>query len=95
MHPKSLTERGTITVKISRDPEMPAHKSERSIIRYAVVALATVMAVLLYNDRICISFLEPYIRADLNLTKTQTSWLMSGFFWAYALGQVPAGWLSD
>jgi sugar phosphate permease len=64
-------------------------------VRYLVVALATAMAVLLYLDRYCISFLELYIREDLHLDKDQTSWLLSAFFWAYALGQVPAGWLSD
>ena len=64
-------------------------------VRYLVVALATAMAVLLYLDRICISFLERYIREDLHLSNDQASWLLSAFFWAYALGQVPAGWLSD
>ncbi len=53
------------------------------------------MAVLLYLDRICIPFLEQYIREDLHLSKNQGSLLLSAFFWAYALGQVPAGWLSD
>ena len=64
-------------------------------VRYLVVALATAMAVLLYLDRICISFLERYIREDLHLSNDEASWLLSAFFWAYALGQVPAGWLSD
>src|SRR6516162_7455698 len=64
-------------------------------VRYLVVALATAMAVLLYLDRICISFLERYIREDMHLSNDQASWLLSAFFWAYALGQVPAGWLSD
>src|SRR5690242_14418744 len=64
-------------------------------VRYLVVSLATAMSVLLYLDRICISFLERFIREDLQLSNDQASWLLSAFFWAYALGQVPAGWLSD
>jgi len=71
------------------DPQKPTR------IRYIVVALATVMAFLLYLDRVCISFLERFIREDLKLTTEQTGYLMSGFFVGYGLGQVPAGWLSD
>jgi MFS transporter, ACS family, glucarate transporter len=64
-------------------------------IRYVVVASASLMAVLLYLDRFCISFAEVYIQEDLGLTNTQVGWMLSAFFWTYALGQVPAGWLSD
>ena len=53
------------------------------------------MAVLLYLDRFCVSFAERYIRADLGLTDTQMAWFISLFFWSYALGQVPSGWLGD
>src|SRR5437870_346486 len=66
-----------------------------SRVRYGVILLATLMAVFLYLDRICLSFLERYIKEDLGLSNAQAGWLLSAFFWAYALGQVPAGWLSD
>jgi MFS family permease len=71
------------------------HEEIPTRIRYLVVGLATAMAVLLYLDRICISFLERYIREELNLTNDEVGWLLGGFFVAYAVGQVPAGWLSD
>ena len=32
---------------------------------------------------------------DLGLTDTQVGWMLSAFFWTYAMGQVPAGWLTD
>ncbi len=64
-------------------------------VRYQVVALATLMAVLLYLDRICLAFVEGFIREDLGLNKNQAGVLLSAFFWAYALAQVPSGWLSD
>jgi sugar phosphate permease len=60
-----------------------------------VVGLATAMAVLLYLDRYCVSFVERYIKDDLRLSDAQSGWILSAFFWSYALGQVPAGWLSD
>ncbi|MCH2612140.1 MAG: MFS transporter [Pirellulales bacterium] len=63
--------------------------------RYLVIAAAFLMAVLLYLDRFCVGIAEPYIRQDLGLTKQQMGIFLSAFFWTYALGQVPAGWMSD
>jgi sugar phosphate permease len=53
------------------------------------------MSALLYLDRFCISIAEVYIQQDLGLTDEQVGWMLSAFFWTYALGQVPAGWLTD
>ena len=64
-------------------------------IRYLVVGMTSVMAVLLYLDRFCLSFAEGFIQADLGLTDAQMGWIMGAFFWTYALAQVPTGWLSD
>lgn len=64
-------------------------------IRYRVVAVTALMAVLLYLDRFCISFAEVFIKEDLGLSDTQIGWMLSAFFWTYALGQVPSGWLTD
>jgi ACS family glucarate transporter-like MFS transporter len=69
--------------------EQPTH------IRHVVVASASLMSLLLYLDRFCISFVEMYIQEDLGLTNTQVGWMLSAFFWTYALGQVPSGWLTD
>ncbi|MGD9855800.1 MAG: MFS transporter, partial [Planctomycetaceae bacterium] len=63
--------------------------------RHVVVASASLMSVLLYLDRFCISFAEIYIQEDLGLTNVEVGWMLSAFFWTYALGQVPAGWLTD
>ncbi len=59
------------------------------------MAVAVLMAVMLYLDRFCVSFAERYIKEDLRLTESQTAWFLSLFFWSYALGQVPCGWLGD
>jgi MFS family permease len=71
----------------NRDP--PTH------VRYWVVAVAVLMSVLLYLDRFCISFAERLIKEDLGLSNEEIGWILSAFFWSYALAQVPAGWLSD
>ena len=64
-------------------------------IRHVVVGSTSLMAVLLYLDLFCISFVEMYIQEDLGLTNNQVAWMLSAFFWTYALGQVPSGWLTD
>src|SRR5262245_60909893 len=64
-------------------------------VRYWVVTLTTGMAVLLYLDRYCLSLAERSIKTDLQLSNFQTSLLLGAFSVTYALGQVPAGWLSD
>ena len=64
-------------------------------VRHFVVILAMLSSVLLYLDRFCISFAERFIREDLSLTNEQTGWILSAFFWTYALAQVPTGYLTD
>jgi len=64
-------------------------------VRHFVVLLTTMVAVLLYLDRICLSIAERYIKDDLALSNFQVGVLLGAFFWTYAVGQVPAGWLSD
>jgi ACS family glucarate transporter-like MFS transporter len=64
-------------------------------IRDTVVAATFLMSALLYLHRFCISVAQTYIQQDLGLTNSQIGWMLSAFFWTYALGQVPAGWLTD
>lgn len=64
-------------------------------VRHGVVGVLTLMAVLLYLDRLCVGFAVDYIREDLGLTQRHIAWFVSVFFWSYALAQVPSGWLSD
>lgn len=69
--------------------------SRQTRVRYYVVLAATLMSVLLYLDRYCLSIVEIYIKQGLGLTDDQIGWIFGAFFYTYALGQVPAGWLSD
>jgi MFS transporter, ACS family, glucarate transporter len=64
-------------------------------VRYLVLALTTMVAVLLYVDRICLSFLARYVQEDLSISQTEMGFVLSSFFITYALGQLPAGWFSD
>ncbi len=64
-------------------------------IRFMVVGTTALMSVLLYLDRFCISFAEVFIKEDLGLSDKQIGFILGAFFWTYALGQVPSGWLTD
>lgn len=64
-------------------------------IRYIVVAGAFLMSILLYLDRFCISVAVVFMEEDLGLVSWQSDVIFSAFFWTYALGQVPSGWLTD
>ncbi len=60
-----------------------------------MIFLAMLVAVLLYLDRICLSTAAEAVSKELSITTTGMDWLLGAFFWAYALGQLPAGWLGD
>ena len=64
-------------------------------VRHRVVLVTALASFLLYLDRFCISFAELFIKQDLGLSDIQIGWMLSAFFWTYALAQVPSGWLSD
>jgi len=66
-----------------------------SRIRYGVVGVTTLTAVLLYLDRYCFGILFTYMREDLSLTSFQVGTIGTSFFFSYALAQVPSGWFSD
>jgi len=63
--------------------------------RYWVVVFAVTLAVIQYIDRVCISQAAPLISRDLNLDERQMGWVFSAFTLAYALFEIPAGYLGD
>lgn len=63
--------------------------------RGIVVVFAVTLAVLQYIDRVAISQAAPLVMKDLALTKEQMSWVFSAFTLAYALFEIPGGYLGD
>jgi len=76
------------------NPPKPSGDSPTSV-RFLVVALCFLMSVLLYVDRFALSPITTTILNDLKLDEEQFGRAVFAFFCAYALCQVPAGWLSD
>ncbi|PYR90084.1 MAG: MFS transporter [Acidobacteria bacterium] len=64
-------------------------------VRYVTTAYAMVLAIVMYLDRVCISQAAPAMTHDLGLTRVEMGWALSVFAWAYALFEVPGGWLGD
>ena len=64
-------------------------------VRYRVVGLTVLLAMVTYLDRACIGKLAPEIRRDLNLSMVQMSAVFSAFAFAYALFEIPTAWWTD
>jgi ACS family glucarate transporter-like MFS transporter len=69
--------------------ERPTH------VRYLVIVFAVALAVITYIDRVCISQAAPAITHDLSLTTVQMGYTFAAFGWAYALFEIPGGFLGD
>src|SRR5262245_60236137 len=63
--------------------------------RYVTLAFGLALAVVTYIDRVGISQASGAIRQDLGLTTIQMGWVLGIFGWAYALFEIPGGWLGD
>src|SRR5881394_1077919 len=63
--------------------------------RYWVIVFAITLAVIQYVDRVCISQAAPFITRDLALNVEQMGWVFSAFTLAYALFEIPGGYLGD
>lgn len=64
-------------------------------VRYWVVVFAVVLAIITYIDRVALSQAAPLISSDLGLSKTQMGWVFSAFITAYALFEIPSGYMGD
>src|SRR4026208_1066585 len=71
-------------------PSTPAPANARPTkTRFLVLAWLCAAAALAYVSRNAIAVAESTVRADLGLTKQQSGWLMSAFFFSYGLFQIP------
>src|SRR6267142_6022767 len=64
-------------------------------VRHLVIVFAVALAVVTYIDRVCISQAAPLITRDLGFTKEQMGYVFSAFTLAYAVFEIPGGYLGD
>lgn len=72
---------------------VPALKPTRA--RYWVIVFAVSLAVIQYIDRVCISQAMPTIGSEMGLSDAEKGAIFSAFTLAYALFEIPTGWLGD
>jgi len=63
--------------------------------RYWVIVFAVSLAIVQYIDRVAISQAMPAIAAELHFDARQQGLIYSAFTMAYALFEIPTGWLGD
>ena len=74
---------------------MEGQKSHRSRGRWYILCLICLMYLITYLDRVNISTAAPMISKEFGFSKITMGVIFSAFVWAYALFQVPGGWLND
>src|SRR5205085_4533680 len=63
--------------------------------RWYILFLIGLMYLITYLDRVNISTAAPVISKEFGFDKITMGAIFSAFVWAYALFQVPGGWLGD
>jgi len=63
--------------------------------RFTLLNLTFALSIITFIDRVCIASAAPSIRQELGLSAVQMGWIFSAFTFAYALFEIPSGWLGD
>src|SRR4051812_2886264 len=80
---------------MSRDLSPSPATATPTRVRYGVLGFACSLSVITYLDRVCFGTVAPYVQAEFGLSDTQKGMLFTAFALAYAVFEVPTGWLGD
>ena len=72
-----------------------SNQASGSYIRWVVLFLLCLMYMITYLDRVSLANTAPMISKEYGFSKVTMGIVFSAFIWAYALFQVPGGWLGD
>src|ERR1700692_4760560 len=70
-------------------------ESGRSHVRWVVLLLLSLMYLITYLDRVSVANTKPFLMKEYGFSDATMGVIFSAFVWAYALFQVPGGWLGD
>jgi len=73
----------------------PATKVRATRTRHIVLWLTVLVYMITYMDRVVISAAIPSIEKEFGFTDVTIGWILAAFQLAYALFQIPGGWLGD
>jgi len=68
---------------------------KKSNVRWIVAGLMWAAIAINYIDRTVLAAAAPFITKEFSVTPSEMGIIMSGFFWSYALLQIPAGLVAD
>lgn len=63
--------------------------------RYWVILFSITLAILAYIDRAAMGMAAPFVREDIGLSAVEMGYVFSAFALAYALFEIPGGWMGD
>ena len=86
---------GADSTPVAEYAGVAAAAAKASKTRWVVLFLISLMYLICYMDRSNISVAQPEIAKQFGLSKSAMGLVLAAFTWAYALGQVPAGWFGD
>ena len=75
------------------EPANMGHKPTR--VRYAMLFLLCLLAMITYMDRAANGSAKKVIMADLGVSESKFFYVLMAFQLAYALFEIPSGWLGD
>ncbi len=70
-------------------------QNNASAARFKVLGLLFLLTNITYLDRLCISAAAPAITSAFNFSPSQMGYIFSAFTLAYAIFEIPSGWLGD
>ena len=82
-------------VAVESAPRTAALSTAATRTRWWMLVLFSLMYLICYLDRGIISVAQPEMRQAFGLTLGQMGLVLAAFTWAYAIGQIPIGWLGD
>src|SRR5581483_5760757 len=89
MHPDSTGTPAAATLRDARAGEPATHT------RHWLLVFASTLAIITFIDRVCLSQTKLAIVGDLKLSDQEMGFVFSAFGLAYALFEIPGGWLGD
>ena len=66
-----------------------------SSVRWRIFVIIFALTMVNLIDRVSLSIAMPTIADEFSLSPSMQGLILSSFFWAYALLQIPGGWLID
>ena len=73
----------------------PASNAKAGHFRFYILGLIFLVTVVNFADRATLSIAGTFVAKDLRLSSADLGIVFSAFGWAYAIGQIPGGWLLD